>query len=484
MNVLFATSEAHPLVKTGGLGDVSGALPKALAELGVDVRLLLPGYPSVLARLPDAHPVARLPYPFGDGNIELREGRLPGSEVPVLAIVHGPSYDRPGGPYQDERGHDWPDNAERFALLSWVAARLASAESPLPWRPDLLHANDWQTGLAPAYARYAPVAHAPCVMTIHNLAYQGNFSATLLPKLELPQESFHIHGLEFYGQLSFLKAGLYYADWLTTVSPTYAREIQQEDLGFGLHGLLRERADRLSGILNGIDTREWDPAHDPHLARTYSARSLARKRDNKLALQARLGLAPDAKRPLIGVISRITYQKGSDVVLAVAHEILELGAQLAILGTGERELEDALVALSARHPGGMAVTIGYDEGLAHLIEAGADLFLMPSRYEPCGLNQMYSQRYGTPPIVHATGGLADTVTDATATTLARGCATGFVFHGMHYEAVIAAVRRALALYPDRRHFQSMQRAGMARDFSWSRSAREYLALYRRLAKSQ
>ena len=484
MKVLFATSEVYPLIKTGGLADVSGALPIALAALGADVRVLLPGYRAVLAKLPDARVVARFTNPFANGEVEIREGRLPGNVVPVYIVVYDTFFNRDGGPYQMPNGQDWPDNALRFGLLSYVAALLASDKSPLDWRPDVLHCNDWQTGLAPAYLHFMPggIDTVPTLMTIHNLAYQGNFGADLVGPLGLPPRSFAMQGLEFHGHLSFLKAGLFYADRLTTVSPTYAREIQESHLGFGLHGLLHERRAVLSGILNGIDTHEWDPAHDAHLAKCYTARSLKRKRDNKQALQQRLGLAPDGDKPLIAVISRITYQKGSDVVLAVAPEMLREGAQIAILGSGEREIEQAMSMLAARHPGQLSVTIGYDESLAHLMEAGADLFLMPSRYEPCGLNQMYSQRYGTPPVVSATGGLADTVVNASPDNLAAGTATGFVFAEVNYHSVLATVCRALSLYHDQPAWQAIQRRGMATDFSWRRSAREYLALYQALQR--
>jgi starch synthase len=482
VQILFATSEIHPLIKTGGLADVSGALPRALRSLAVDVRVLVPGYRPVLEKLPDARTVARFANPFAAGEVELREARLPGSDVPVLFIACDAFFNRGGGPYQGPAGQDWPDNALRFGLLSYTAALLASERSPLSWRPDILHCNDWQTGLAPAYLRFTEGRSAATVMTIHNLAYQGNFGAELLGPLGLPAASFSMQGLEYHGHLSFLKAGLFYADRLTTVSPTYAREIQDELLGFGLHGLLHERRGMLTGIVNGIDAHEWDPARDPYLAQPYSADRLEGKRANKRALQSQLGLAMDDQAPLIAVISRITYQKGSDVVLAVAPEILREGVQIAMLGSGEREIEQALSTLAARHPGELAVTIGYDEALSHLMEAAADIFLMPSRYEPCGLNQMYSQRYGTPPIVHATGGLADTVVDATPANLAAGIATGFVFHGISYQSVLHATDRALAAYRDPAAWKSIQRAGMNTDFSWEKSAGQYLDLYRMLLR--
>jgi starch synthase len=379
-------------------------------------------------------------------------------------------------------GQDWPDNVLRFGLLSYMSALLASDQSPLDWRPDILHCNDWQTGLAPAYLQFMGGRAVPTVMTIHNLAYQGNFGAEMVGPLGLPAHSFTMQGLEYHGHLSFLKAGLFYADRLTTVSPTYAHEIQAEALGFGLHGLLHERRGVLKGIVNGIDVREWDPAHDPHLAKCYTAKTLARKQENKRALQQRLGLELDAEIPLIAVISRINYQKGSDVVLAVAPEILREGAQIAVLGAGEREIEQALTTLAERHVGELSVTIGYSEALSHLMEAGADLFLMPSRYEPCGLNQMYSQRYGTPPIVNATGGLADTVVDASPENIAAGTATGFIFRNVSYSSVLRATCRALGAYRDKAVWKTIQQRAMDTDFSWEKSARDYLDLYRSLAE--
>ena len=484
VKILYATSEIHPLIKTGGLADVSGALPAALSALSVDIRVIVPGYRTVMEKLADASPLARFANPFASGEVEIREARLPGTTVPILIVVCDAFFNRDGGPYQMPSGQDWPDNALRFGLLSYAAALLASDRSPLDWRPDVLHCNDWQTGLAPAYLRFMPGKTATTVMTIHNLAYQGNFGSHLVGPLGLPPHSFTMQGLEYHGFLSFLKAGLFYADRLSTVSPTYAREIQQEHLGFGMHGLLHERRDVLTGILNGIDINEWNPARDAHLAKCYTAKTVARKRENKRALQERLGLEVDAEKPLIAVISRITYQKGSDVVLAVAPEILHEGAQLAMLGSGEKEIEQALAMLAERHPGKLSVTIGYDEGLSHLMEAGADMFLMPSRYEPCGLNQMYSQRYGTPPIVNATGGLADTVVDASPENIAAGTATGFAFRNMNYGGVLEAVCRALDTYRDQAVWTAIQQHGMATDFSWKKSAREYLALYRALSSRQ
>ena len=480
LKLLFVTPEVTPLAKTGGLADVSAALPAALRTQGVDVRVLVPGYDSVMDSLGDARCVATLSTALCRDDIRLLEGALPGSGVPLLVVDCPAYFHRAGGPYADRTGCDWPDNAHRFALLAYVAATLAGTRSPLEWRPHILQCNDWQSGLAPAYLNFMPGPRAATVMTIHNLAFQGTFPPSLTPVLGLPKQSFNIQGVEYYGRLSFLKAGLYYADHITTVSPTYAEEIQQEALGFGMQGLLAHRYLDLTGILNGIDTEEWNPAKDPFLSHSYSAEDLSGKADNKRFLQARLGLAQDTEVPLLGVVSRLTHQKGLDLLLTIAPILLERSVQLAVLGSGENGLENAFLELARSRPGQVACVIGFDEGLSHQIEAGADIFLMPSRFEPCGLNQMYSQRYGTPPIVHATGGLVDTVVDTTSASLDTGMATGFVFAHATPHGLQAAVERALAAFWDKETWRRIQHNGMRRDFGWHRSAEEYLALYHTL----
>ncbi len=470
MKVLFATSEARPLVKTGGLADVSGALPAALRETGVDCRLLLPGYHAVIAGAANQREIVRLNDLPGFGEVRLLKALMPDTGVPVYIVDYPWHYQRDGGPYQDASGRDYPDNAWRFALLSRIAALLATPRSPLEWRPDVLHCNDWQTGLAPAYRHYMG-GGAPTLMTIHNLAYQGIFPPDLVGPLGLPASSFQVEGVEYYGNLSFLKAGLYYADWISTVSPTYAEEIQHSPLGMGMEGLLASRRDRLTGILNGIDMADWNPSSDLHLPCAYSARAPSGKRRCKLALQQDLNLEVDNDTPLVGVISRLTYQKGIDWIVAIADRLVAEGAQLAILGKGEPAIEQACLALAARHPGRVASIIGYDEGLSHRIEAGSDIFLMPSRFEPCGLNQMYSQRYGAVPVVYATGGLKDTVEDGV---------TGFVFTEPSAEGLWEALRRALSTYPDKTAWRRLMQAGMQKDFSWEASANQYTRLYKRL----
>ena len=464
MQVLFVTPECAPLTKTGGLGDVSAALPAALRSIGLDVRTLIPGYREIVSQ--DSRPLASLRVLGFDCRL-LEAGTMLVLDCPEL-------YVRDGGPYQTHEGQDWEDNALRFGVLSKAAAVLGSAGSPIDWRPDVVHSQDWPAALAPVYLDAEP-ERAATVMTVHNLAFQGNFDAALIGPLELPRAAFHLDGLEFHGRLSFLKGGIAYADAVTTVSPSYAREIQGETLGCGLDGLLRRRREALSGILNGIDTAEWDPAADRRIAQRYDVHTLEAKAANKAALQKRMGLRPDEDLPLLGMVSRFTHQKGADLVAAAADELAAMPAQLALLGKGERAVEEALRALAARHPGRIGLQIGFDEDLAHAIEAGADLFLMPSRFEPCGLNQMYSQRYGTPPVARATGGLIDTIVDGT---------TGFLFEGAEPAALTAAVRRALAAYRDPARWARVQRAGMGRDFSWGAAARRYADLYARLARRQ
>ncbi len=473
MKILFVTSEAHPLIKTGGLADVSGALPAALQALGEDVRLLIPGYIPVLEKLEGKLQVASFPVFPGQPEVRLLSGKMPHSGVPVYVLDAPQYYCRVAGPYQYELGGDWPDNAMRFGMLSKVAAMLGSDASPIEWRADIVHCNDWQSGLAPAYLQLTQSPHAKSVMAIHNIAFQGNFDSVWLAPLDLPQSCFDMHGVEFHGYLSFLKAGLHYADRIVTVSPTYAREIQTTEMGYGMQGLLTVRNGDVSGILNGIDEQEWDPSSDKYLTARYDGSDLAPKAAGKLALQQRLGLQVDKKAPLLGVVSRLTYQKGLDMLLECLPKLLDGGAQLAVLGSGEADLEKRFTQLALRYPGRVSVTLRFDEGLSHQIMAGADIFLMPSRFEPCGLNQMYGMRYGTPPVVRRTGGLADSVTDV---SLANG--TGFVFDDANPAALYRAVAAAIDCYRNKPAFQRIQRNGMRCDVGWRSSAQRYLDLYR------
>jgi len=475
MRVLFVTSEVAPLIKTGGLADVSGALPAALRRLGDDVRVLVPGYTQVLKALDSFKVEAFITGMDGFPDARLFASMLPDG-VPLWVIDCPELFQRSGGIYQDSKGVDWEDNPIRFGLLSKVAAIMGGLNSPVDWKPDVVHCNDWQTGLTPAYMHYA-YGRTPCVMAVHNLAFQGVFAADLVEDLGLPAGSFQPHGVEYYGNLSFLKAGLHYADHITTVSPTYAAEIQTDALGFGLQGLLRSRADRLTGILNGIDEREWNPANDPALAHAYDVKKLGGKAGNKRELQQQMGLNVAPDNPLFGLVSRFTHQKGLDVVLEIAPQLIAMDAQLVLLGSGDATMQADALALARHYPGKIATFVGFDEKLSHLIEAGADIFLMPSRFEPCGLNQMYSQRYGTPPIVNATGGLVDSVVDCNQSTLSKGDATGFVLNQLSPEGLLEGIRRALLSYRNKKEWAALQRNGMSKDFSWQKSALKYREIY-------
>ncbi len=473
ISVLAVTSELFPLIKTGGLADVAGALPLALTAQDVATTSLLPGYPVVLAGIADAEAVYATPDWFG-GPARLLRGQAAGLDLLVLDAPH--LYARPGGPYAGPDGSDWPDNAIRFAALARMAAFLGQDGLP-GFTPDILHGHDWQAGLAMAYLHYAGGRRPGTVMTVHNLAFQGLFDASLLAPLGLPPASFVMEGVEFYGMIGFLKAGLALADRITTVSPSYAAEIQQPETGMGLDGLLRYRAGVLRGIANGIDDAIWDPAADPMLAARFDAATLDRRADNKRALQARFGLraAPDAL--LLGVISRLTWQKGLDQLLDVMPALVRLDMQLAVLGTGEREMEEGFAAAAARHPGQIGFVRGYDEGLAHLMQGGIDALLVPSRFEPCGLTQLYALRYGALPVVARVGGLADTVADANEAAGIADQGTGIHFAQGEMGAALA---RVAALWQRPAMWRHLQRNAMASDVSWRHPAAEYAAVYRGL----
>jgi starch synthase len=480
LRVLFVAGEIAPWVKTGGLGDVAAALPPQMKADGIDVRVLVPAYPGLRAALRQTEAIVDVERPGGAFPAAKLISATTPAGVPLLAVDCPALYGRDGNPYVDAAGKDWPDNDLRFGLLSRIAALVAAGLPQLGWTPDILHCNDWHTGLAPIYLRYLKVERVRSVFTIHNIAYQGIFPAAALAALALPPESFGVDGVEYFGSISFMKAAIQTADAITTVSPTHARELQTDELGFGLGGLLRHRAAVVSGILNGIDTAQWDPAADPHLKQHYGIKTLSRKQANKLELQRRFKLAVDDAIPLLGVVSRLTPQKGIDLLLAVAERILDAPAQLILLGTGDAQLEAALRALARKRSDRCAAVVGFDEALAHMIEAGADMFVMPSRYEPCGLNQMYSLRYGTPPVVRATGGLADTVVDCDDAAFAAERANGFVFGDATPAALAAALERALATWRNRERWQRLQANGMKADFSWQASGRRYRELYERL----
>ena len=476
--VLFVSPELAPWAKVGGLAEISRDLPRALAGAGLDVRLLVPAYPPLAAAFPDARCVAEFPAPGGAfAPARLLEAR---DRVPI-SLVDCPPYFARDGLYQSREKTDWPDNHLRFGLLSRIAAILGGAGSPLDWQPHVIHCHDWQAGLTPAYLAYRDGGRVATVMTVHNLAYQGVFPAQVLDELGIPREAFTIDGLEYYGNVSLLKAGLSYATRLTTVSPTYAKEIQEPELGFGLDALLRRRAPHLTGISNGIDFAQWDPAHDPHIDHAYDEAHFEGKLHNKLALQREFGLPQSRQVPLFGMVSRLVWQKGIDLLIEAAPAIIRMGAQIVVHGEGHRDLEEALSALASRHPREIAVRIGFDEKRNHRIVAGADAFLLPSRYEPCGLTQLHSMRYGTLPVAHATGGLADWVVDTHAGTLRAGTATGFSFTPLTAKRLVATVERALDAYRAPLLWRKLQRYAMARNCSWKAAAPAYIDVYRAAA---
>lgn len=482
VKVLFVTPECYPLIKTGGLADVTGALPLALARAGVDARVLMPAYPGVRDHLPGARRVARLPGLFGGDGSLVHGTTTAGLHVWLVDAPHLFSR-KGGGPYLGPDGHDWPDNDLRFAALSWAAAELSLGRAGVGWRPDVAHLHDWQAGLTAAYLHFSGDPRPAILFTIHNLAYQGLFPATHLKALGLPPAAMELDGLEYWGNLSFLKAGVQWSDHLSTVSPTYAREILTPAQGMGFDGLLRARADRLTGIVNGIDTEVWNPATDSHLGEpytNYSPRRLAAKAICKAALQAELGLDISASTPLFCVVSRLAAQKGLDLLLAALPHLTARGAQLAVLGSGDAELESGFRRAAQAHPGQVAFIAGYDEALSHRLQAGADSIVVPSRFEPCGLTQLYGLRYGTLPLVARVGGLADTIIDANEAATRDGVATGFQFSPVDAGALATALDRACDLYTDSRTWQRLQKRAMSRDVGWDVAASRYVALYERL----
>ena len=474
IEVLSVASEVFPLVKTGGLADVTGALPAALAPQGVNMRTLLPGYPPVMGQLEHARVVAGFDDLF-DGDARLVAGTAGGLDVIVVDAPH--LYARPGNPYVGPDGRDWPDNWKRFAALGYVAGRLAN-NLVEGYAPEIVHAHDWQAGLAPAHVKYGYSDRTRTVLTIHNLAFQGRFGSDIFGRLALPDHAFG-ESVEYYGGVGFLKAGLATADALTTVSPTYSQEIRTAAYGMGLEGLLQARAGQLHGILNGIDMEQWNPATDTSLAQTYTAATLDGRAANRRALAERFGLEP-GEGPLFAVVSRLTWQKGMDMLAAVTDLLVEQGGSLAVLGSGETELENGFRGAAMRHPGRVGIVTGYDERLSHLVQGGADVMLVPSRFEPCGLTQLYALRYGCVPLVARVGGLNDTIIDANEAALEAGVATGVQFSPAVEQALADGIRRTIALYGHRKTWRKMQRRGMKSDVSWSNSAGRYAQLYRML----
>ncbi len=478
IRALYVTSEVYPLAKTGGLADVSAALPAALREVGIDVRLVMPAYPQALNKAPNLRVVAKLGGTSGYGEGRLLETVLQGSRVPVWLVDYPALYNRDGGLYQAYDGQEWSDNAQRFAALNETA--LAIADGLVDnWRPHIVHANDWHAGLLPLLLSTQAKPRPATIFTIHNLAYQGLFDAREFKLLDLPSELFE--RLEFYGRISFLKAGISGADAITTVSPTYAREILTPEYGCGLEGLMKAKEPIISGILNGADYGVWDPRTDPDLVAHYSPRSMAGKVASKRAIQAELNLDPDDDAPLMAFMSRLVHQKMPDVVLEALPSLIEDGLQFALVAEGETAYGKAFEHLVDRYKGRVGTRFGYGEGVAHRLLAGADMLAHPARFEPCGLVPMYALRYGTLPIVRNSGGMADSVVNATAETIQNGTATGFSFDQPTKEAFEACVRRALSFYRQPIVWRKMQASAMAQDFGWQRSAAEYARLYHSLA---
>lgn len=478
LRVLVASSEAHPLIKTGGLADVAASLPTALRQLGCDARLILPAYPRAVRQLREPKPVCELRMPGCRANVRILAGLHPDHDLPVYLVDAPESFTREGNPYTDLSGRDWGDNAERFLLFCRVITVIAQGLPAMNWQPEVLHGNDWQTGLASALLQDVPNRPAT-VFTIHNLAYQGLFDRATYDRIGLPPALWSLSGLEFHQRLSFIKGGIVFSDRVNTVSPTYAAEVRTPRFGCGLDGLLRQIGGRFSGILNGIDYQVWNPDRDPLISQRYNRDHFGLKVENKLDLQREFGLPRSEDAFVLGYIGRLVEQKGVDLILAVLPELLrDPRVQLVVVAAGERLTEQALLDIAAKYPRQIGVFIGYDETRAHHIEAGCDVFLMPSRFEPCGLNQIYSLRYGSVPLVHRTGGLADTVINSTPDMLAQGKATGFLFDEAQPQALLNTIWQALRLYrDDPEGWRRLATTGMTQDFSWEASARQYLQLY-------
>ncbi len=477
MKVLSVASEIFPLIKTGGLADVVGALPAALKPKGVDMISLVPGYPAVMAALDDAEPV-HLYGDFYGGAAGLVSGKAKGLDVIVLDAPH--LYNRTGNPYLGPDGKDWPDNPKRYAALSRAASDIGEGKVKT-FIPDVLHLHDWQAALAAANVRYAAqgTRKPKTLLTVHNIAFQGTFGAQTFSDLGLPPNAYAVDGVEYYGGVSFLKGGLACADAISTVSPTYAHEITTPEFGMGLDGLLRQRRTSLSGIVNGIDTDVWNPETDKDIAQTYSLKTLDKRIANKRALEKRLGL-DSGDGILHGVVSRLTWQKGLDLLAEHIDWLIASGARLALVGTGEPGLEATYREAAARHPTRIGISFKYDEALSHLVQAGADTMLVPSRFEPCGLTQLYGLRYGCVPLVGRTGGLADTVIDANEAALGPGVATGLQFSPINSANLQSTLERAARLYANKPVWTNMQKRGMAQDVSWDHSATVYFNLYKSL----
>jgi len=479
MKILFAASEIYPLIKTGGLADVAGALPVALRKKGYDVKLIMPAYKGILEKVAPIQKTINLGNPFGMGDLLLLETHIPENDTPIWLLQCQALYEREDGPYVDKDGLDFDDNHIRFAALSWATATLALHGHLIDWQADLLHLNDWQTGFAAAYLESWKTPHIPVVTTVHNLRYNGSFDMNQFADTHLSPELLSMHGMEFYGRFSGLKAGLVYADAVTTVSPTYAKEILTPEYGDGLDGVLRAMPERLFGILNGVDYDQWSPEKDTLIPHNYSSSSLNQKQKNKLALLQENHLPEDISQPIFGIVSRLTEQKGLDLVLEVMPALLKKGARLIVLGSGDKSLEAGYLKLQRLFPEQVAVTIGYFEDYSHRLQAGIDALLIPSRFEPCGLTQLYALKYGTLPIVRQTGGLADTVFEKNK----KGKkANGFVFKNADSKSLKAAMERCYKEFKDTEQWQEKQRNAMKYDYSWEAVTSQWINLYRSLIK--
>lgn len=499
--ILFVSSELHPFAKTGGLGDVSNSLPKALKALYQDIRILIPAYPFAVKKAESIKTIATIDLPAkgfpghlglpaieGKRNrVSILETLLPGSQVKVM-MIESELYNRSGTPYFNSNNKEWDDNDFRFALLNYVAVEIAMGRTEVNWKPDIVHGNDWQAGLIGALLEDEHLnkknLRPATVFTIHNMAHMGVYSQERFNALELPKHLWNHHELEFHDDFSFIKGGLVFSDRVNTVSPSYAKEIQHEEFGYGLSGLLSYRSERLSGILNGIDMKEWNPAKDPMIKQNYSIKTLIDKQTNKTAVQKHFNLPKKKNTLLLGIVARLVYQKGIDLVLENMEEILELPVQIVVLGSGDLELESRLRQWSNKYPDKIQIQLGYDESLSHLIEAGIDAFIMPSRFEPCGLNQLYSLRYGTIPIVRETGGLADTVVHASKEHLNNNTATGVVFHESKGSTIIDAITLTSLLYQNKDIWKQLMISGMKQEYSWKESAKKYLKLYAQAIKDR
>lgn len=484
MRVLHVCSEVFPLLKTGGLADVSAALPPALAKLGCDGRMLLPGFPAIMAGVKNQTLLIELPPKFGASSIKIFLGTIPDTKISAYVIDAPGLYDRDGNPYSDSQHQPYADNYKRFSLLAHLAARIADGLDS-KWQPQVVHGHDWHAGLTAAYLQSTEMATgrklAGSVFTVHNLAYQGVFPRHTFDELGLPGQFFDVNGLEFYGQTSFMKAGLFFSDKITTVSPTYAREIQGPEQGCGLNGLLTGRQHDLSGILNGVDPDVWNPAKDKFIPATYTKTALAGKLTSKTALQKQVGLKVQTDMPLFSIVSRLTEQKGLNLVIEGLPELIRQGGQIVVLGNGDTAIEEAFKEAAKTYPEQVAVQIGFDEEQAHRIIAGSDVTMVPSRFEPCGLTQLYGLMYGTLPLVRRVGGLADTVKDCSLENMYEGIATGFVFEHFDIESFNAAVRRAYVLFKLKNEWKKVQQTGMQQNFSWENAAKQFLHLYKQVS---